>query len=235
MRRYLFNRIAVVLSLGLLAFSLSACGSSEESERKAFIEFLQTRINKHSGVRVPKLTEADKEKFGPYAADYQLIIQYNDDAGEIMKPVMESASSLSGMRSPSDVLNKRALITAVRTKLQEQNKKYVERKAKLEADHAALKHPEDLKVVFEAAYNHVITEPGSLMTRTFSNLDKLLATYEDFGAVLEKNKDKIKMSGLSFEAEDQQVIDEINSKVAEVQKASNEVMKLQGEYLKMIR
>jgi hypothetical protein len=235
MRRYFFNRVAVFLSLGLLAFSLSACGSSEETERKAFIEFLQTRVNNQAGLHLPKLTDADKSKFGQYAAHYDLIVQYNDDLGNIMKPAMEEASGLSGLNSPSDVVNKRALINMVRTKMQEHRKQYEARAAKVNADRAALKQPDDLKPVYEAAFKHTVTDPSGLLTRVFASLDELLAQYEAFGAVLEKNKASIKMSGMTFETEDQKVLDEVNEKLADVQKASSNVMQLQSELFKLMR
>src|SRR5215208_463914 len=87
-RRLLRARVIVGV---LLAIGLVACGDSEATQRKAFIEFLQTRIIGKPGVHVPKLTEQETAAFGAYAGHYAVIADFNAGLDEAVSKPMERA------------------------------------------------------------------------------------------------------------------------------------------------
>src|SRR5215208_7307017 len=86
--RLSYARVAVVL---LLAAGVIACGDSEATQRKAFIDFLQTRIIAKPGVHVPKLTEQETAAFGPYAGHYAVIADFNAGLDEVVSKPMQRA------------------------------------------------------------------------------------------------------------------------------------------------
>src|SRR5207237_6743168 len=61
----------------LIAFALLGCGDDEATHRKAFIEFLQSRIVAKPGIHVPKLTTEETTAFGDYAKHYAVIADFN--------------------------------------------------------------------------------------------------------------------------------------------------------------
>lgn len=72
---------AAFMLLTLAWMGLAGC-SSEQGERKAFIEFLQTRIVDQPGLRVPKLTADEEKSLGQYSAQYAVIGDFNDRMGQ---------------------------------------------------------------------------------------------------------------------------------------------------------
>src|SRR3954466_16238353 len=100
---HLFSRsgfaLAAVVTLALLT---AACGDNEPEQRKAFITFLQTRIVDKPGVHVPKLTDDELGRFGPYAAHYNVIRDFTSN------PEMEGIGKQVGQ------VTQRVRLTSVR-------------------------------------------------------------------------------------------------------------------------
>ena len=59
--------MAAAVALFALSFTLAACGHDEVAQRKAFMEFLQTRIIDKPGIGVPQPTDDAARSFGVYA------------------------------------------------------------------------------------------------------------------------------------------------------------------------
>jgi len=99
---------------GLLALGLVACGDSEATQRKAFIEFLQTRIIGKPGVHVPKLTEQETASFGAYAKHYAVIADFNAGLDEAVSKPMERALE-AAPRSLDQLVSKRSEIAEIKS------------------------------------------------------------------------------------------------------------------------
>jgi hypothetical protein len=84
---FLAARAAAVL---LIAFGLAAC-DSEPTHRKAFIEFLQTRIVDKPGVHVPKPNAEQSAAFGPYAKHYEVITEFHAGLDQVVTKPLQRA------------------------------------------------------------------------------------------------------------------------------------------------
>ncbi len=67
------KRAAVVAALVGFALLLAGYFGEEEAQRKAFIEFLRTRIIDKPGLHIPIMSDQDVANFGPYADQYRIM------------------------------------------------------------------------------------------------------------------------------------------------------------------
>ncbi len=101
-------------ALVILVLILPGCGDDEPTQRKAFIEFLQTRIIDKPGLHVPKLTEEETKKFGDYAKQYAIIADFNERLDQSVAEPMQKAMQNGSIRSLGDVAARHADFVAVR-------------------------------------------------------------------------------------------------------------------------
>ena len=154
--------LAPLLAL-LVVFQLTACGDKEPEQRKAFIDYLQNTVMR-SGMKLPTLSEDQKQKFGPYVSDYAILVTFSQQLSKSVDASLTPAiAQINEIRVAQDYLNKRdalqqsagalnLLVQQIRT-------------AKTQADSAvaALKQPDDLKVVFNKVFDNVVTQPTNVL------------------------------------------------------------------------
>ncbi len=209
-----------------LPLMLAACGDKEPEQRAAFTQFLQTRIVDKPGVRVPKLTEEEKKSFGDYAAHYAIITDFNAGMDASVKP-LSGILQKGQVRSVNDIVTRREDLKSVRAGLNDMNAALKEHRAKADAAHAQLKQPEDLKAVYDKAYEKTITLPAD----TFSDvLPQINATYDvtlKIADYVEANKSKIEISGNSVTVTDPAVQAELNKLLQEMNAQAKNVQQAQ--------
>ncbi len=209
-----------------LPLMLAACGDKEPEQRAAFTQFLQTRIVDKPGVRVPKLTEEEKKSFGDYAAHYAVITDFNAGMDASVKP-LSSILQKGQVRSVNDIVTRREDLKTVRAGLNDMNAALKEHRAKADAAHAQLKQPEDLKAVYDKAYEKTITLPAD----TFGDvLPQINATYDvtlKIADYVEANKSKIEISGNSVTVTDPAVQAELNKLLQEMNAQAKNVQQAQ--------
>lgn len=209
-----------------LPLMLAACGDKEPEQRAAFTQFLQTRIVDKPGVRVPKLTEEEKKSFGDYAAHYAIITDFNAGMDASVKP-LSGILQKGQVRSVNDIVTRREDLKSVRAGLDDMNAALKEHRAKADAAHAQLKQPEDLKAVYDKAYEKTITLPAD----TFGDvLPQINATYDvtlKIADYVEANKSKIDISGNSVTVTDPAVQAELNKLLQEMNAQAKNVQQAQ--------
>jgi hypothetical protein len=163
------------LLAGLLALlALVACGPNEATQRKAFIEFLQTRIVAKPGVHVPKLTAEETAAFGDYAKHYAVIADFNAGLDRVVSQPLHQAIAAGAPRSLGEVVTRRQDIAAVATGMATIRAALDEQLKVADAAHAALKQPDDLKPVYDAAYARDVTMPATAMADIFPDVDEAM-------------------------------------------------------------
>ena len=90
----------------------------------------------------------------------------------------------------------------------------------------ALKQPDDLKPVYDAAYDRDVTQPAKAFTEIFPDVDEATKTILALADFLDKHSDKIKVNGPMLQVADpslqpqlQSLIDALRAKQEAVQKA----------------
>ena len=209
-----------------LPLMLAACGDKEPEQRAAFTQFLQTRIVDKPGVHVPKLTEQEKKSFGDYAAHYAVITDFNAGMDASVKP-LGGILQKGQVRSLNDIVTRREDLKTVRAALNDMNAALKEHRAKADAAHAQLKQPEDLKAVYDKAYEKIITLPAD----TFADvLPQINATYDvvlKIADYVDANKSKIEISGTNVTVTDTAVQADLNKLMQDMNAQAKNVQQAQ--------
>jgi hypothetical protein len=209
----------------LLVVVLPGC-DDEPAQRKAFIEFLQTRIIDKPGIHVPHLTDDEAKKFGPYAKDYAIIADFNGNLDNSIAAPMDQALQRGSITSIGDVVGRHADFVAVRDGMTQLRAALDKQSAAADAAHAALKQPDDVKPVYDKAYERDVTTPAKAFADIFpvaaDGLDAIIA----LGDFLDKHKGEIQINGPLLQTNDaalraqlQQMIDTAGAKAEAMTKA----------------
>ena len=182
---------------------LAACGDSEATQRKAFIEFLQTRIVDKPGLHVPKPSDEQTKAFGPYAKDYGIILGFNEGMDKnVSGSRMEQVFKRGMVRSLDELTTRRADIGAAMEGMRALRAALEAELAKADAAHAALKQPEDMKPVYDKAYERTVTAPAATFKEAFPAGDAAFQAAQNFASFLDQHHDSIKINGNSIQTSD---------------------------------
>ncbi len=208
-----------------LPLVLAACGNKEPEQRAAFTQFLQTRIVDKPGVRVPQLTEEEKKSFGDYAAQYAVITDFNAGMDASVKPlagIMQKGS----MRSLNDIVTRRDDLKAVQASLNDMGAALKEQQAKADAARAQLKQPEDLKAVYDKAYEKTVSLPADTfrdvlpqLNATFDSSLKIADYVAAHAAQIDISGPIVKVQDPAVQAELNKLLQDLNAQAKNVQQA----------------
>ncbi len=167
----------------MLALQLTACGDKEPDQRKAFIQFLQNTVLP-GGERLPVLSDDQKQQFGPYVNDYQVLLtftqQYTQSMNTSLLPVLDQINQI---RVPQDYLSHRVDLQQSVSGLNALEPQIQQFKKQADDAHAALKQPANLQAVYNQAYNKLVTQPVQKAGPVIANaltLSSMLVQVGDF-------------------------------------------------------
>ncbi|CAB3888894.1 hypothetical protein LMG26854_04893 [Achromobacter aegrifaciens] len=208
-----------------LPLMLAACGNKEPEQRAAFTQFLQTRIVDKPGVRVPQLTDEEKKSFGDYAAQYAVITDFNAGMDASVKP-LSGIMQKGSMRSLNDIVTRRDDLKAVQASLNEMGVALKEQQAKADAARAQLKQPEDLKAVYDKAYEKTVSLPADTfrdvlpqLNATFDSSLKIADYVAAHAAQIDISGPIVKVQDPAVQTELNKLLQELNAQAKNVQQA----------------
>jgi hypothetical protein len=179
--------VRAALTTVIVLLVIAACGGKEPSQRQAFIAFLQTRVLDVTGTRVPELTPEEKAKFGHYANDYSIITQFHAGMNaNVTRPNNELAKQIADAKAQMAKLS--AALDA--------------EQRKADAVHAKLKHPEDVKPVFDAAYAKLVTVPAEAYRAVFPAIDNMFGSSLKVSDYVQTHRNLIDVDGTTLRVAD---------------------------------
>ena len=223
-----FALIAIVL---LTAF-VTGC-NDEPAQRKAFIEFLQSRIIDKPGLHVPHLTQEEAASFGDYAKQYAIITDFNDGLDKSVAQPMTEAINRGAISSLNDVVTRHADFIAARDGIAKLRDAIDKQLAVADAAHAALKQPDDLKPVFDKAYERDVTIPAKAFEDIFPDLSQALAAIVDLGDFIDQHKDKVTIVGDQLQTSDPALRPQLQAMIDALMAKSDAISKAQ-EHLRLV-
>lgn len=185
------KRAALAAAFVSFAVLLAGCLDNEPAQRRAFIEFLQTRIIDKPGLHVPILSDELKAKLGPYADQYRIMSGFNTDMDAGMSADFARAMQFGSPRSLDDLVKHRDMLPAITAGMAKMKDNLDKALADADAAHAALKQPEDLKVVYDRAYERMVTRPANVFRELIPMILASLPAIEKIAAFLDEHRDKI--------------------------------------------
>ncbi|WP_442799248.1 DUF3053 domain-containing protein [Pantoea vagans] len=201
----LMARGGMMLAGALIVLQLTACGDKEGEQRKAFIDFLQNTVMR-SGEHLPSLSENQKQSFGNFASDYAIMYGFSQQANKAveqgMRPVVDE---LSAIRVPQDYLSRRDSLRQANSALVIVTQQIESAKMQADSSKAALKQPDDLKKVYDTAYNKVVTVPASQLIPLLPKLQALSQGAVQAGDFLQTQGNRVSFNdgGVQFPTQDQ--------------------------------
>ena len=201
----LWGRGAILIAGALIVLQLTACGDKEGEQRKAFIDFLQNTVMR-SGEHLPSLSENQKQSFGNFASDYAILYgfsqQVNKAVDQGMRPVVDE---LSAIRVPQDYLSRRDSLRQANSALVIVTQQIESAKMQADSSKAALKQSDDLKKVYDTAYNKVVTVPANQLIPLLPQLQALSQAAVQTGDYLQTQGTRVSFNdgGVQFPTQEQ--------------------------------
>ena len=227
-RRRALTRLSA-LSLGA-ALALSGCGS-ESGERKAFIEFLQTRVLNTPRAAVPKLNEQQRKAFGAYAAHYDIITGFNQEMSD--SPLTKMMAAMQSMRSLPQLLAKRTQVNELLEHIPQAEQDVKARIDRATAAKNALSQPADLKAVYDAAFDKLVTQLGGVMLQLLPAMKGMLAATMELVTYVEQNPKEVSFVGSNVQATTQASLDKVNVLLKKLETEAGNVAKMEGTLRKL--
>lgn len=218
----------------LLMVFLAACGDSDATQRKAFIDYLQANIVDARGLRMPQPTAEQSEAFGPYGDQLKVISDFHGAMNARVGGPLEQVIAKGSINSIEDAIARKDEIRSVRDAMKGVKAALDEESAKAQAARDSLKQPEDLKAVYDKAFEKSVVIPAKTFQDVFPNLDGALASALKLVDYLETHKDKIKVSGSMMETNDPAVQNDVNTMIGELNDGAQKVAEAQRALQKVM-
>jgi hypothetical protein len=226
-------KVSLLGALFAAALALSGCGNDEAAQRKAFVEFLQTRIIDKPGVHVPTLTPELQEKIGVYAKHYAVITGFNSDMDRAVGGFLPKAVGIVSITSITDAVAKREAIVGVRTEIASIRSALTEKLAAAEAAKAALIQPDDLKPVFDAAFDRDVRSTANAFIRELPLFESAMTAILALTDYLNKNRDKVTVQGSTVVANEPKARADINALLDDINTKSRQLAESQQRLAKV--
>jgi hypothetical protein len=217
----------------LIVLGLAGCGDQELAQRKAFIEFLQTRIIDKPGVHVPSLTTDLEDKLGVYAKHYAVITTFNVDMDQSMGGFLPNAMSIASVTSISDAVTRREAIAAVRQQMSEMRAALAQKLAAAEVARAALTQPNDLKPVFDAAFERDVRSTALGFQHELPLFESAMSSILTLTDYLSSHRDKVTVQGSNVSASDSATRAEVTALLDDINKKSQGLQESQRRLTKI--
>ena len=224
------------LMLLMMIFAVSGCGDKEPAQRKAFMDFLQSRILDKQVLAVPQLSEAEKKQFGDYSKDYAIITgfhhQMNTELDSSLVPVF---AGMNGVNSVNALVEQRDDLKKMADSSQNWKEKIITLRTQADTQHAALKQPDDLKKVYDQAYEKTVVKPSEITEQVFELLPQVLNLIVAKADFIKSQGKDVTITGNRLQFSNQKQLDKYNAIQQQLVPLNAQLMKLSRQMQQMVR
>jgi len=224
------------LMLLMMFFAVSGCGDKEPAQRKAFMDFLQSRILDKQALAVPQLSEAEKKQFGDYSKDYAIITgfhhQMNTELDSSLVPVF---AGMNGVNSVNALVEQRDDLKKMADSSQNWKEKIITLRTQADTQHAALKQPDDLKKVYDLAYEKTVVKPSEITEQVFELLPQVLNLIVAKADFIKSQGKDVTITGNRLQFSNQKQLDKYNAIQQQLVPLNAQLMKLSRQMQQMVR
>lgn len=224
----------IVILLALL-IAISGCGDKEPAQRKAFIEFIQTRLLATQTLAVPQLSEEQIKSFGEYSNDYAVITDFHQQMDtELNASLAPVFSTMNSVTSVNALLEQRDRLQEMANNSAHLAEKIDAIKLQADARHDALKQPQDLKEVYDQAYNKVVSKPAALAEQVFTLLPQVLKQIVVKADFIKSQGKNVTISGSTLQFATQSQLDKYNAIQKKLVPLNAQLMELSRQMQQMV-
>jgi hypothetical protein len=193
----LLNMSAIprLLAFVVIAATATACfGDNEPEQRKAFINFLQTRVIDRPGVKIPNPSADEVKSLGNYITHFNVITGFTGDPA-LTAMAMKMSSGLPNLSNIQSVIDNRDTLRRVGGEmgslLRTMNDKY----AATQKERDALKQPDDLKAVYDKAFDKTVTAPVNAFREAVPIAQAIVEAAANLADYVVGHKDTVRITG----------------------------------------
>ena len=220
----------------MMIFAVSGCGDKEPAQRKAFMDFLQSRILDKQVLAVPQLTEEEKKQFGEYSKDYAIITgfhhQMNTELDSSLVPVF---AGMNGVNSVNALVEQRDDLKKMADSSQNWKEKIITLRTQADTHHAALKQPDDLKKVYDLAYEKTVVKPSEITEQVFELLPQVLNLIVAKADFIKSQGKDVTITGNRLQFSNQKQLDKYNAIQQQLVPLNAQLMQLSRQMQQMVR
>jgi hypothetical protein len=189
------SAIPRLLAFVIIAASATACfGDNEPEQRKAFIAFLQTRVIDRPGVRIPKVSDEEAGKIGPYIKHFNVITGFTGDP-TLTAMADKLRSGLPNLSNVQTVIDNRATLRKTSAEMGDLLRVMNDKYAATQKERDALKQPDDLKAVYDKAFGKTVTAPVNAFRESVPIAQAIIEAAANLADYVVSNSDKVRISG----------------------------------------
>lgn len=231
-----FSRAFLMPFMLLLIFVVSGCGDKEPAQRKAFMDFLQSRILDKPVLAVPQLTEAQSKELGDYTKDYAIITGFHHQMNiELDSSLVPVFAGMNGVNSVSNLLDQRDDLKKMADSSANWKEKMVLLKTQADTQHAALKQPDDLKKVYDQAYEKTVGKPAAVTEQVFDLLPQVLNLIVAKADFIKNQGKNVTITGNRLQFANQKQLDKYNAIQQQLVPLNAQLMQLSRQMQQMVR
>lgn len=175
----------------LIVMMLAGCFDKEASQRKAFADFLQNTVMR-SGETLPVLSADQKKQFANFIPYYQVLYRYSQQINQAMNEGIYPAVQLvNRIREPQDYVTHREALHQLTEALNVLNQQLANAKNRADSDLAGLKLADDLRPIYEQAYQKIVTTPANALQPLFPAAQSLTSQLVQVGDFIQQQGNNV--------------------------------------------
>lgn len=186
--------IARLLVFVVIAATVIACGDNEPEQRKAFIAFLQTRVIDRPGVRIPNPSADEIKSIGPYHAHFKVITDFTGDPA-LTAMAAKMSSGLPNLTNIQGVIDHRDTLRKTGAEMGDLMRVMNDKYAATQKERDALKQPDDLKPVYDKAFDKTVTAPVNGFREAVPIAQAILEAVGKLSDYVVSHKDAVRITG----------------------------------------
>lgn len=214
--RKLLYPAAAILAIALAFFALDGCRDREPEQRKAFIALLRNTVIDRKGIALEPLSRADTKLIGIYADHFAILYRFQKDAGTVTEKNARELLALSRHENLEALAGAGKTLQRATREAEAVEKAVKAVHAEADAAKAALKQPEDLAPVFDAAYAKIVTAPATATATAFAALKAKFEADMAFIRYVAGHSMDMDIAGNSVNIKNPGVIEDVETRMAEV-------------------
>jgi hypothetical protein len=135
------------------------------------------------------MSDQDIANFGPSADQYRIMNGFHHRMSDSITKDLARAMQIGAPRSLQELASHREILPVLKAGMASMKSELD--KAEADAAHGALQQPPDLKVVYDAAYDRMVTKPAAAYRDVIPAMQNALPALEDLAAFLDENRNAI--------------------------------------------
>jgi hypothetical protein len=137
------------------------------------------------------MSDQDIANFDPYADQYRIINGFHHRMNDSITRDLARAMQIGARRSLQELASHREILPVLKAGMASMKSELDKAEAEADAAHKALQQPHDLKVVYDAAHDHMVTKPAAVYRDVIPAMQSALPAVEDLAAFLDENRNAI--------------------------------------------